>query len=337
MQINPELIQRFVENKCDHEERTAVLQYLQYHPDAMEKFFPWKDWEMINDTLIPTAVSDEMLQRITKELFREKKTGRNSWLPYISKFAAAAAILLLISTATWLYILKEAKDNKKIAAVSPPALRMDTLWIRKENHNKTPMVIVLPDGSRVRLQKNSLLKYQLAYGAKKRDVWLEGQAFFQVAKQKEKPFTVCTRSLNTTALGTSFTVKVTGFNASVKLHTGKVVVKPVKGLPGFRKEIYLSPGEKISYNYEQSMVTVARHTDKHINKTPAPGKEEKDIEFKNEALTSVMAILSTRYHQTIHFDPNDITGMNFTGTIARTDSLSVILRLISNMNNLDFF
>jgi type II secretory pathway component GspD/PulD (secretin) len=63
-------------------------------------------------------------------------------------------------------------------------------------------------------------------------------------------------------------------------------------------------------------------------------KEEKDMEFNNEALTSVMAALSNKYHQTIHFDPDDITGMNFTGTIARTDSLSVILRLIANMNNL---
>jgi ferric-dicitrate binding protein FerR (iron transport regulator) len=184
------------------------------------------------------------------------------------------------------------------------------------------------------LQQNSSLKYQLAYGATKRDVYLEGQAFFQVAKQKEEPFTVLTRSLNTTALGTSFTVKVTGMDASVKLHTGKVVVKPAKELPGFTKEIYLSPGEKISYNYAQAMVTIARHTDKRIDRSPATAKEEKEMEFNNEPLNTVMATLSTRFHQTIHFNPDDITGMNFTGTIARADSLSVILRLIANMNNL---
>ena len=177
------------------------------------------------------------------------------------------------------------------------------------------------------------MKYQSVYGEKKRDVWLEGQAFFAVAKQKDKPFTVCTQSVNTTALGTSFTVEATGMNASVKLHTGKVVVKPVKNLPGFEKEIYLSPGEKICYNYARSVVKVIRNSDKPIDRTLAPDKEQ-DLEFNNEALTKVMAQLSARYHQAIHFNPDEMTGMNFTGTVARNDSLNVILRLIANMNNL---
>ncbi|OQP44446.1 hypothetical protein A4H97_08695 [Niastella yeongjuensis] len=333
MQINSELIQRFFENKCDQEERTAVLQYLKDHPEAMEKFFPWQDWEQTKEGVLPSSVSYEMLQTITQELFREKKNRQTVWLR-VRTVAAVAAAFLLVATTVVLYILnKEQVRNSAVATVDQPLPKKDTLWVRKENNTNSMLAILLPDGSTVRLQSRSVLKYQSIYGETKRDVWLEGQAFFQVAKQKEKPFTVCTQSVNTTALGTSFTVQATGMNALVKLHTGKVVVKPVNNLPGFDKEIYLLPGEKISYNYIQSMVKVVRNSDKHIDKTPAPEKEQ-DLEFNNEALAMVMAKLSDRYHQTIHFNPEEITGMNFTGTIARNDSLNVILRLIANMNNL---
>jgi transmembrane sensor len=332
VQISPELIQRFLENKCDAEDRAAVLQYLKDHSDAMEIFFPWKDWEHTNETRVPVPVSDEMLQTLTQQLFSKKP--KVVWLR-IRQVAAAAAIFILVTATAVLYILNKEKGATANAVVTAgqPVLKKDTLWVSRENHTKKIVAILLPDGSTVRLKRNAVLKYQSVYGEKKRDVWLEGQAFFQVAKQKEKPFTVCTRLVNTTALGTSFTVQIADMNASVQLHTGKVVVKPVKDLPGFKKEIYLSPGEKISYDYIQSMVKVIRNTDKRIDKTSASNKLQ-DLEYNNEALTTVMAQLSARYHQTIHFNPDELTGMNFTGTVARNDSLNVILRLIANMNNL---
>ena len=64
VEINPELVQRFFENKCNPEEREAVLQYLEEHPDAMEKFFPLADWHNANTSLLPEHVSKEMLQQL---------------------------------------------------------------------------------------------------------------------------------------------------------------------------------------------------------------------------------------------------------------------------------
>ena len=332
MQISSELIQRFFENKCEAEERAAVLQYLTDHPDAMEKFFPWKDWAHASEATVPVHISEEILQTVTQQLFPKKQ---QVLLHRLRQVATVAAIFMLIAATAVLYILNKEKGATvhAVAAVDQPVLKKDTLWVSRENHSKKTLAILLPDGSTVWLKRNAVLKYQSVYGETKRDVWLEGQAFFQVAKQKEKPFTVCTRLVNTTALGTSFTVQVARMNASVKLHTGKVVVKPAKELPGFKKEIYLSPGEKINYSYTLSMVKVVRNTEKSIDKTPASDKLQA-LEYNNEALTTVMAQLSARYHQTIHFDPEEISGMNFTGTIARNDSLTVILRLIANMNNL---
>lgn len=84
----------------------------------------------------------------------------------------------------------------------------------------------LPDGSVVHLNSNSKLRYPRSFdGLNTRDVTLEGEAFFEVTKDATKPFTVHSQNVNTTALGTSFTVRAyTGKPVAVALNTGKVSV-----------------------------------------------------------------------------------------------------------------
>lgn len=335
MEINPELVQRFFENKCDPAERDTVLHYLDNHPEAMEKFFPMKDWDIVNADALPEDMSKEILEHITKEIFTEQKSGHVLLFRYLSR-AIAAAILLAIVSVIPLLLHERQKNSgiKKTIAIHQAVSNADSLWIKKENNTKKNLTILLPDGSAVQLEGNSFIKYQQVFGVEKREIWLKGKAFFKVSKEKGKAFTVYTQSLNTTALGTSFHISTSGRNTEVRLYTGKVVIKAVNNLPGWGKEVYLLPGEKISYNFISSQVTVVRNKISPVQTMPEQVSEGQDLVFDNASLKEVMNKLSRKYHRTISFNYSDMSCMNFTGTISGTDSLGAVLRLIANMNNL---
>lgn len=67
-------------------------------------------------------------------------------------------------------------------------------------------VVVLPDGTRVSLGSRTSFSYDSRYGKSKRVVYLEGEAYFEVAKEKDKPFIVETKEQSIEALGTKFNV-----------------------------------------------------------------------------------------------------------------------------------
>ena len=77
--------------------------------------------------------------------------------------------------------------------------------------------VSLSDGTTVRMGPNSQLIYPKSFDGKTRDVELKGQAFFDVAKDRERPFTVHTKNMDVTALGTAF--EVFNYDSESKLET----------------------------------------------------------------------------------------------------------------------
>lgn len=334
MEPTAEQIQKFFENKCDPTERETIMRYLSGHPEAMKKYFPEQEWKDADkDTPLPTALQEEMLTAIRANIFpADSKTGRI--LLFVKRIAAAAAVLIIATGITLFFYdtIQQHTVADQVAVANRPAAGRDTLWIEQLNNTRNTMALVLPDGSNVRLEPHSRLKYPSGFGAGNRDIYLEGAAFFDVAKQTGKPFTVYTEILRTIALGTSFRISTLGGDIAIKLCTGKVVVRQSAGLQGWNDGIYLSPGDQVSYNRHKMLATVTRHT---RNPATAPALEIQDLIFTNTALKEVMDKLSSRYQHRIIYSKKDITGMNFTGTVTQTDSLDVILRLITTMNHLE--
>jgi len=360
MEINPELIQKFFENKCDPSEWDLVMHYLSHHPGAAEKFFPAAEWDKIVDARpLPEGISAEMRQHIKGKIFPvQTRTGGGlliamKRISVAARMGVAAALVILVA-GIWLVrhaqLLGHGQSQKNIVrreapAASSPLASAAPLWTDRINNTDKPLAFRLPDGSDIRLKPHSSFRYPAGYGIQKRDVFLEGEAFFDVAKVAGKPFTVFAGSLQTTVLGTSFRVISTNRKVEVKLYTGKVVVKPagesggIGGLPGWKSDIYLTPGEEVSYDKLAAIVSISgskadRPRAGGINATDAVG-ETGDLSFNNTSLKEVMDKLSLRYHHKIIYNHQDITGLNFTGTVSASDSLTVVLRLIATMNDLE--
>jgi ferric-dicitrate binding protein FerR (iron transport regulator) len=106
----------------------------------------------------------------------------------------------------------------------------------------------LPDGTRVWLNSNSKLNFSRDFNVKDRDVTLEGEAYFEVAKDARLPFVVHASSLDITVLGTSFAVKSYPQDETIEatLLNGSIEVSR-KGNPGATR-IILKPNEKLVYS-----------------------------------------------------------------------------------------
>lgn len=104
-----------------------------------------------------------------------------------------------------------------------------------------PTTISLADGTVATLNTGATLKYPEAFDGNTREIYLQGEAFFQVAKDARKPFIIHAAGTTTRVLGTSFNVRSTQQQVVVSVVTGKVEVSD-----GTQSAI-LRPNEKVSY------------------------------------------------------------------------------------------
>jgi len=356
MEITDDLIRKFFKNECDPPEFEAVMHYLEMNPEAIAHYSV-EDW---NAAGLRKMVADhepaEVLAALKTALFGHEAdhgqatedyqppaTGR---LRRLSQTAVAASLLLVISGWFWMTThqsggkgiagtgLRAAADGSEKAGTGG-AEHGGATWIDRRNTSGKTETIVLPDGSHVKLFANSALRYTDSFGIVCRASWLEGEAIFTVEKDKGHPFTVYSGGLATTALGTSFGVRAPAAAdmITVKLFTGRVVVRSA---PPFRyrgKDVYLSPGEQVLFDHHSLLARVSRFVPQSGNAT---GKEAdpQGLVFNNSPLKIVFTRLSLQYHTTISYKYSDIAGMNFTGSMS-TDSLPDFLRLLATMNDLD--
>jgi transmembrane sensor len=132
---------------------------------------------------------------------------------------AAAAILVLVGWGG--YQWKNAhKTGDQITAGSSQRL------VTRTNTTSAPMWVALSDGSRVSLQPQSTIEFPAGFPDNKREVYLKGKAFFEVARDERKPFLVHTGEITTKVLGTSFWVNRAPADKAVEVSvvTGKVSV-----------------------------------------------------------------------------------------------------------------
>jgi ferric-dicitrate binding protein FerR (iron transport regulator) len=208
--------------------------------------------------------------------------------------------------------------------------------------------LILPDGSEIALSDSSELTYKEPSNGSRRDVYLVGKADFKVAKNKAKPFSVFSEGISTTAIGTKFTVtaKANDPFIHVRLHEGKVVVKPLKVDDGkWTKEIYLLPGQELIYDKKQKKVTVISFVAEHpaVNQFASQTKDSPSIPhhnkgswfmFNNQPLSEIFDALSEMYDARIVYAKKDVKNKYFIGTYDKSDSLEKILKQIALLNNL---
>lgn len=178
---------------------------------------------------IESGILDDKSGQLNGEGFHKQSLG-------ISFFMKVAASIILIVGVSYFFFnqLELDTDFKELA-----------VHVEKSNARGERSTFRLPDGTIVKLNSDSKLTFAEDFDDKSRQVYLEGEAFFDVVKDANRPFMVHSSGVVTTALGTSFNVKAFDYKGGeekieVSLVTGKVSVRKTEG----NVDMILVPGEQ---------------------------------------------------------------------------------------------
>lgn len=305
MKISAQLLEKYFKGLCTDEEAEMVAAYLEGDstPEADEYFL-----QALEDTSDLPVISAPQ---------KEVKSVRRM-LPV---YSAAAALLLLLSVMAWLWTSQ--RRNKGVQV----ALLTDTIV----NNTNTIRLVHMADGSKIWLNANSSIVYNRQYNGSNRDIWLQGEAYFDVSKQVA-PFRVHTASLVTTVLGTSFNISTdnrANDAIQISLVTGKVAVSHMlKGSP-FRH--ILKPGEMIEY-----IEGVEPGKPHAFNTNAVLGWKNYKLVFDKTTLEDAFAMLENRYNCKITIKDTKLIKKEISGVFNSTQSIKSILETLSYVHRFSY-
>jgi len=204
--------------------------------------------------------------------------------------------------------------------------------------------INLPDGSKVWLNGDSKITYVGDFGNKTREVYLSGEAFFDVTKDKTKPFIIHTRTINLKVLGTAFNVR--SYDNEKETETALVhgsVEVTLRNRPD--QKILLKPGEKLivknfpvdtSLKYKKQKrdeeTPIAVLTNMHYYGTDSSSVEtswtKNQLEFNDEPLDKIALNLERWFNVRVTIQNESLKKEKYTATIEEDDKLEDFLEAL---------
>jgi ferric-dicitrate binding protein FerR (iron transport regulator) len=280
----------------------------------------------------PSEHQKEMMwNRVQREIWLQQKPS--VWHNNLLRIAALLVISGGLSYFAFLYTNKD--DSKaQMAQANTPAAE----YSERVNNSAYPLKMILSDGSSIVLQPNSSLRYPQSFNSDSREVYLEGEALFDIARDPHKPFLVYANELVTKVLGTSFSVRAYEDepNVIVEVRSGKVSVfaqptgSEVKKSDNPRREgLVLSPNQQAVYSREDARLT------KSLFENPSlliPEEEQRNFEFVDAKMRDVFAALEKAYGVEIVYDEEIMNGC-FLNASLTDESFETKLSLICKAVN----
>ncbi|GAB6119971.1 FecR family protein [Dysgonomonas termitidis] len=271
-----------------------------------------KQWDDAPESADTDGIDEQTLWETIKANTIEKayqpERGRHKFSFY-KIYSVAASVLIIIGLGLFTYL-------------KPDRIVREEVYIVHSGHQDISLVI-LPDSTQVKMGPGSKLTYPKQFSGKSREVTLYGQGFFDVKKNREKPFIVHTPQMDVVALGTAF--EIFNYDGNNKIETillnGKVKISyPEKANP---EPVYLSPNEKMTYNRANKSVTVEK-----VDAAKYTSWHEQDIlNFENETLAMILPRLEQWFGCKISCPENVANHYRFTFKV-RDESIERIFDMM---------
>ena len=186
----------------------------------------------------------------------------------------------------------------------------------------------LADGTLVYLNSATRMKYPVKFDEKERKVYLSGEAYFEVAKDPERPFFVEMEGVEVRVYGTSFNV-----NTHQKGNIQTVLVKGSIGVKVLSSgmESVIRPGQMAEFKQGNTKVDV-----KDVNVAVYTDWKDGIFRFENQRLEDILAVLSNWYDMTVFYQTVSVKELHFSGYMERYKDVSVILEAITLSTGVTF-
>jgi len=185
--------------------------------------------------------------------------------------------------------------------------------------------VVLSDGTKVWLNAASSIKFPTVFTGHERKVELTGEAYFEVAKNKDRPFKIAVEQMSIEVLGTHFNVDAYKDEGVIKTTLLEGAVKLVTG----NHQAYLKPGQQATLNQQQSFNIGS------VNTEEAVAWKNGYFIFNNENIQSIMKKISRWYDVEVVYN-GKVDERDFGGTVSRFDSVAEVLKSLELTGTVHF-
>ena len=243
-----------------------------------------------------------------------KSRGKRIWLN-------TAAAILIIGLSALFYTMEFRKSDLKLVTAN----NIKTVKPDKPGRR----FINLPDGSSVILNENTKIKLGDKFIVNgKREVFLEGEAYFDIIHDSSHPFVVHTGKLQTTVLGTAFNINADSMNGTVIVTVSRGKVKV-----GDRTRTFnvIAQDQQVVFNRDLSW-----QIKKSVKAESFIAWKNEDIYFDDVYIKDVANQLEERFNISIVFSNEIIKNCRFSATFLKTQSLEQILNVIGEFNHIKY-
>jgi transmembrane sensor len=294
-----ELFDRYLKGEATPAETEKVEAWLEHyqHPQA-----EWQQMDKTSREKWLEGLFEDVSESIADRKVVPMRSRRVLW-----RTIAAIAAMLLIALGIYL------ERSQQVQLIS----------LNVAPNQKSQ--VVLADGSKVWVNSQSTLKYPKTFDGNIREVYLSGEAFFDIQHDASRPFIIHTGGIVTTVLGTAFNIKEDKgqHTVVVTVTRGKVSVANGTHLLGV-----ITPNQQISVN-------TVNHagTQKNVDADEAVAWQQNAISFDDITFADAVAQLQLRFNVKISFANDKVKNCRFTGSALKDEKLDQILKVICNFNN----
>lgn len=301
-----ELIIGYLQNNLTREETDCFYNWVNESASNKVLFFEIK---AMYDAGLPLSTPLETSESWGRLLNKKKNLQSrrfNLWYQ-ISTYAAVALLAVAISSMYFLFFHEE-DNNLYSRYIGGDGLEAD--------------VVELPDGTHISLGSKTTFHYDKDYGKNKRIVYLEGEAYFDVAKQKDKPFIVKTKEQDIEALGTKFNVMAYPLDSLVitTLSEGSVRLTSLN----MTHPTILKPDQQLIYN-RNTKKSYLQDVDAQWYSSWKTGY----YYFPQQSLQAILDRLSHVYGIKFTVNSEALNKRTFTGTFYRGQNIKDIMEIIN--------
>lgn len=306
--LNEDIIIRYLENRCSEEDFVLINEWMKESDEnagelfRMEEIYQLGKFPFEEENLVAKA-ERRLGRRLEQENQKRQEVFKlKSVLRYVA--AIVGVIVLAAGLAYW---FRNKAEELVVASAAHGQVRE----------------MLLPDGTKVWLNQSSVLKYPRAFEGKERHVYLDGEAYFEVARNHEKPFTVKSQAMDVRVLGTSFNIKCRPDNsfAETTLVEGEVEVKDKSD----KGRITLLPGQKAVLNRVTGRMQV-----KQVDPKMEIVWHNDLIPFEKSSIFQIAAALERFYGVKIILSPDVDSTNTYSGVLKKKDNIESVLNSLRN-------
>jgi len=294
-----ELFDRYLKGDASPAETERVEAWLEHyqHPQA-----EWQQMDKAGREQWLEGLFEDVQESISEAKVVAMRPRRVLW-----RIAAVVAAMLLLALGVYLE--------------RPKQVQLTALNVALNQKSQ----VVLADGSKVWVNSKSTLRYPKVFEGKTREVYLSGEAYFDIEHDATKPFIIHTGKIVTTVLGTAFNIKVDSLQHTVVVTVtrGKVSVASGNHLLGV-----ITPNQQISVN------TISQQKlQRDVDAGQAIAWQQNAISFNDITFADAAAQLQQRFKVKISFANDKVKNCRFTGSALKEEKLDQILKVICTFNN----